>query len=111
MAIDKIAVRELVLYSENDSACYQRYLALFENYAKKKKRGVFNKEKAIKGIVNIYIPFCARKYRKDFGGFPRLTHADKMYMAKDYVFWGMWENQGLKHIKKARKIKSKRRKR
>ena len=54
MAIDKIAVRELVLYSENDSACYQRYLALFENYAKKKKRGVFNKEKAIKGIVNIY---------------------------------------------------------
>ena len=108
MAIDKEAVRELVLFSENDQQCYDRYLALYENYAKKKKRGVFKKSQAIKGIVNIYIPFCIRKYKKDFGGFPRMSLAEKNYMAKDYVFWGMWENQGLKYIKKARKIKKKR---
>ena len=108
MAIDKILVRELQLYSENDQACYKKLMAINENYALKRKRGVWNKEKAIKGIVNLYCNFCIAKYRRDFG-IGKVSQADKMYWAKD-VYSELWNDYGLKNIKKARKIKKKKRK-
>lgn len=51
--VDESVVRELVLWFENTEELYNRRDAWVQNYQRKIKRGVFNEELAIKGIVNL----------------------------------------------------------
>mgnify|MGYP003114774217 CR=1 FL=1 len=108
MAVDKILVRELELFGDNDSACYKKLMAINENYALKRKRGVWNKEKAIKGLTNLYSPFVVSRYRKEFG-LGTVSKEDKRALAKE-TYKTLWDDYGLKNIKKARKVKKKKRK-
>ena len=107
MAVDKILVRELELFGDNDQACYKKLMAINENYALKRKRGVWDKKKAITGLSNLYSTFVVSRYRKEFG-LGAVSKEDKMALAKE-TYKTLWDDYGLKNIKKAKKIKKKKR--
>lgn len=65
--IDNSMVDELVLYEANDEPLYRIEEAWVSNYSKKVKKGVFDRELALKGIVNNFVPMIAKKYRQEFG--------------------------------------------
>ena len=66
--IDTELVKELDMYIMNDSDIYrQTYVPLAKNYARKKFRGKFNKELAIRGLKNTVVMRGIEKYRKEFG--------------------------------------------
>ncbi len=52
--VDLHWARELALFIENDGDLYrQQYRSIVLNYARKKMKGTFDKEQAIKGIINL----------------------------------------------------------
>lgn len=70
---DNSAKTELQLYIDNDSELYKTKTALIKNYSRRRKKGKFDNEKAVKGVENNLVDKGARKYQKEFGGvkFPR----------------------------------------
>ena len=82
MVVDKILVRELTLYTENDGTIYrQRTTPLINNYARRKLKGTYSKPLALKGILMI-VEAGIKSYRKDFG-LGRVSAQDKMAIAKE----------------------------
>lgn len=64
---DPVAVRELVLFIENDSGLYrQQHLPIIKNLMLKKKKGIYDSEKAAKLFVYL-AENGAKKYNKEFG--------------------------------------------
>lgn len=64
---DHITARELVLYIENDGTLYrQMYRPIVQNYAKKVVKRKYNRQLAVKGVVNL-VNEGIRRYRKEFG--------------------------------------------
>jgi len=60
--------RELHLYAQNDSDTYFRSLSpIMDNMDKKKERGIFDQEKAVKAF-EYAAEYAARRYCKEFGG-------------------------------------------
>ena len=51
MAVDKTLVRELELFGDNDQACYKKLMAINENYALKRKRGVWDKKHLLLVVI------------------------------------------------------------
>lgn len=84
MTADEIAARELILYAENDQPLYKRFLYWKENFDAKKKRGVYNRELAIKGLENNYVPEIIKKYKKEFG-LGNIDAATKKIVAINFV--------------------------
>ncbi|MFA5136951.1 MAG: hypothetical protein WC489_06220 [Patescibacteria group bacterium] len=65
--LDRTFARELALYIENDAGLYrQQYKPIALNFARKKVKGQFNKQLAIKGIIHL-VESGRRKYSKEFG--------------------------------------------
>ena len=65
--IDKEAVRELILYITNDGDLYrQRVTPMIENLKKKVKKGVYDREKAVK-LWQYLADDGVKKYGKEFG--------------------------------------------
>lgn len=65
--IDKEAVRELVLYITNDGDLYrQRVTPMIENLKRKVKKGVYDREKAVK-LWQYLADEGVKKYGKEFG--------------------------------------------
>lgn len=66
-SVDKIALRELELFIDNDGALYrQRFMPILKNQCKKKKAGRWNHKLAIKGWMYL-VDDGAKKYTKEFG--------------------------------------------
>lgn len=64
---DKDTARELVLFIENDGQLYrQMYQPIILNFAKKVVKRTFNRQLAIKGVVNLVNEGIVR-YRREFG--------------------------------------------
>jgi len=64
---DEHAANELInMFAVNDESLYRTLMAWKANFERKKKSGVFNKELAIKGLANNYLPVVINKYRHDF---------------------------------------------
>lgn len=87
MAIDKNQAKELELFYENDEQLYRQSQAFVENYNRKKKRGVYKKELAIKGIKNNFIPAVIRKYNKEHGNIGIVNAETKQYLAERWVYY------------------------
>lgn len=65
--VDKVALRELELFIDNDSALYrQRFMPILANQCKKKKAGRWNQKLAVKGWMYL-VDDGAKKYKKEFG--------------------------------------------
>lgn len=65
---DPVAVRELHLYVDNDSDTYFRsYLPVRDNMDRKRAKGKFDQEKAVKGFEYV-TEYAAKRYAKEFGG-------------------------------------------
>lgn len=63
---DREAVRELVLYAENDSVTYfQSIVPACENLKKKVVKGVYDREKA-RILFNHVATFAAKRYAREF---------------------------------------------
>ena len=86
--VDDHAVRELVLYAENDGDLYQRSAApIMKNLSKKWAKGVYDHEKAIK-LWKYHADRSAKKYGMDFGnndGFRIFTPRDRWEAAKEFA--------------------------
>lgn len=87
--IPDYAVREMELWSDNDYQTYRHKIALALNYYRKKKRGIFNKQQAIRGIANLHVPRIVGAYKKETGSayideyyIGRMSGADKMQVAR-----------------------------
>jgi len=62
-------VYELKLWFDNDQQMYRsRYIPFLKNYARKKKRGIYDRDLAIKGIKNNLVNDIIKGYEKDIGG-------------------------------------------
>jgi hypothetical protein len=101
--VDKILAREIELFAENEYKMYQRLLDIQKNYSLKRKRGTWDKSKAIKGLVTMYVNPSISEYRRQFG-LGSVNSATKNYIAKN-VFDYLWSEMGLKNVKKSRKKK------
>ena len=82
-------VDELKLWFDNDGQMYKsRYIPFLKNYARKKKRGIYEKELAIKGIKNNLVNDIIKAYSKDMGGTPTLQEinmATRKKLAEEIV--------------------------
>lgn len=81
---NETAVRELLLFTENDGELYRQMLSPLEHsYQRKLDKGEYDKEKAIKGFLNV-VNVSAKRYSKEFAT-PRdkiFTMADKREVAR-----------------------------
>jgi len=81
------AVNELILMMHNEYPAYAHLSYDWYNlYGKKIAGGKFDKQKAIDGLVNNYVPRLAKYVRKNYGTEivpPRLTIDQKTEVAKD----------------------------
>lgn len=100
MNIDKNKVEEVRLYVDND---YNAYQILMNNYLpslqKKVLAGKYNKELAIKSLVNYYtkiLPIIAKP--KALGYNPKLNKDEKIAFAKEIEEY-LWD-EFLKNLKK-----------
>ena len=67
--IDEGWVTELKLFFDNDGQMYRsRYIPFLKNYARKMKRGIYDKELAVKGIKNNLVNDIIKEYGSNFGG-------------------------------------------
>lgn len=114
MAVDRAQARELGLFIENDGTLYRQITTyLIKNYARKKAKGIFDKQQALKGIVNSLVEAGRRKYIRDFGSIGGVVSADtKMEVAK-YLYPHINEvsSEEAKELKKLMNKKTKSRKR
>ena len=103
--VDKVMAREIELFADNEYKLYQKLQAIHTNYALKRKRGVWDKEKAIKGLVTMYVTPAITEYRRQFG-LGSVNSATKTAIAKE-VYKYLWVDMGLKNVKKAKPKKKK----
>ena len=115
MAVDKHAVNEIVLFIRNDSQLYrQQWTPIVLNYAKRKVKGTFNKQLAVKGVVNL-VNTGIQKYKREFGlqgaaeyGLSRVSMETKQAAAKELLGFMMEEiNETAKDLKKLQAAKEK----
>lgn len=106
MEVDKIQARELELYIMNDYKLYEQLQAFLNNYTLKKKKGVFDKQKAIKGLENV-VRSAITKYNRELGSIGSVNSATKKLISRS-LFNILWEDYGLKNVRKARPKKKKR---
>lgn len=106
MAVDKGQARELELYIENDYTLYKQMQAFLANYSLKRKKGTFDKAKAIKGLHNV-VRAAITKYNREFGGLGTVNKETKNAVAKE-LFQTLWDAYGLKNVRKAKPKKKKR---
>lgn len=104
MAVDKVKVREVILFAEND---YSSYEALMNNYLpnlmKKRLAGKYDKKQAPK-LLEYYYSNYVRKYMKmpsKYGYDPKLNPEERKMFAKYFSDY-LWEE----HIKSVRPKKS-----
>lgn len=102
-SIDKDAIREIELFANNTSDFYFKgVIPLLENYVKKKAKGTFDKQKALKGYENL-IPYATRLYQKEFGDLMRFNPEERKIISKD--FYEYYEDLMKEMFKKAKKLK------
>lgn len=96
--IDKELVHELAWYGHDNKVLRENlYYEWYNNYGRKKSKGLFDKEKAIDGIAKSYVPKVIQTYRKDFG-LGRVNADEKKAIAKEF-FNDLWGEYGLKEVK------------
>lgn len=82
MVIDRPLAEELILYIENDGNIYRQIVQpTINNYAKRKLKGTYKKELAIKGILNI-VEVGRRKYVREFGLLGQVSMDTKLAVAR-----------------------------
>ena len=60
-------VDELVLYTNNTRSLYENIQLVCKNLARKKKKGNYDEQKAIKAFYNL-VNLAQQQYFKEFGG-------------------------------------------
>ncbi len=63
--MDKILIKDIILFADNDFDLYQKLINMYlPNLAKKKKKGVFDRNKAII-LLLYYVEIVWKKYKKE----------------------------------------------
>lgn len=82
MVVDEVLVKELDLYWINDRQLHDTYQLWKKNFDRKKKRGIYSKELAIKGIKNNFVPRILEKYRREVAPLSSVSNENKTALAK-----------------------------
>jgi len=90
---------EVLLFAENDYKLYQKLMNVLKNLALKKKRGVYDRDKAVKGVITMYINPAIKEYRNTFGLEP-VNKLTKEYMARKTIRL-LNDEYGLDKVKKS----------
>jgi len=99
-AIDQDAVRELTLFAENDGRLYNVLMDVYlPNLEKKAKKGLYNKEKAIKLMEYYYQNYVRPQYKREFGDDIKLNPESRKSFGK-YFIEVLEEEYGLKNKRK-----------
>ncbi len=83
-AIDESTANELKLWLDNTYELYRTYVAWVKNYARKMKRGKYNKHLAIKGIANNFAPRIMQNYKKA-NGLGTVNKCTKQFLGLEIV--------------------------
>lgn len=104
MAVDKVLVRETILFAENDQRSYKALTEVYlPNLQKKKLRGVYDREKA-KKLMEYYYSNYVRPQMKNpryYGHDPKLNPAERKMFATHFVEV-LEDEYGLKALKPAK---------
>lgn len=98
---DKDWAYEIMFFVNNDQMLYRQYMAFNENYILKKKKGKFDRKLAVKGLLNV-VRAAITKMNKTGYSVPRMSAESKNFAAK-LLFDELWNDYGLKHVRKANK--------
>lgn len=106
MAIDKVKVREVILFAENDYKSYDALMNIYlPNLVKKRLSGKYDKKKAPKLLEYYYQNYVrpSMKNPRNYGYDPKLNPQERTMFAKHFSDY-LWDE----HIKSVRpKKKSK----
>ena len=84
--IDEALLRDIELTTANDEQFYrQHHVPWVKNFARKKKRGKFDKELALKGIRLYYVKDAVKRYNEINDGHHKLNKDEKETLAKTYL--------------------------
>ena len=100
VAEDFSVASEVLMFAENDYKLYQRLMNVLKNLESKKKRGVYDKQKAVKGVITMYINPAIKEYRNTFGLGP-VNQLTKEYMARETLDV-LNDDYGLDKVKKSK---------
>lgn len=82
---DYAMVDDLSLYAMNDRKLYDRFMALVDNYNKKRAKNTYDETLAIKGIANNLAPAIVKSYREEMG-LDRVSRDTKILLAMDLLY-------------------------
>jgi hypothetical protein len=84
--VDNDMVRELTLYAQNDSTIYESvHMPYVRNFQGKIRKGVFNKDLAIKDIRSYYVNLVVSRYNEDLGPISQPDEDTKDALAKEIL--------------------------
>ena len=90
---------EIMFFVNNDTELYRNFMAFNENYILKKKKGKFDRKLAVKGLLNVVRRGITKMNKKGYS-VPRMSKEAKNFAAK-LLFDELWNDYGLKHVRKA----------
>jgi hypothetical protein len=91
--IDRIKVREVVLFAENDKRCYDALMINYlPNLQKKLLKGTYDKKLAVKLLVYYYTNYVRPEAikRTGMGYDPKLNPAEREVFAQSFVDY-LWD--------------------
>lgn len=97
--LDDWRLHNIMLCIHNDRPLYYHlYSNIYNSYARKKKRGMFDREKAIKGLI-MFVNQAVKYYKKRYGeNISRVSMHDKKLLA-EYAL-GVLNEWGLRNVRK-----------
>jgi hypothetical protein len=107
MSIDKIKVREVILFAENDSKSYNALMNIYlPNLIKKRLSGKYDKKKAPKLLEYYYQNYVrpSMKNPRNYGYDSKLNPQERIMFAKHFSDY-LWEEH-IKSVRTKKKSKS-----
>ena len=82
--IDETTATELKIWYDNTFHLYRMQFDWLKNYARKMKRGKYDKKLAIKGIANNLVPLIMRDYKIE-NGLGKINKCTKLFLGLEIV--------------------------
>ena len=84
--IDYVLLRDIELTTSNDESFYRStHVPFVKNYRRKQQKNIYDKDLALKGIVNNYVPRAIKFYEKQVGDKFNISKQEKNILGKEYL--------------------------
>lgn len=84
--IDYSLLRDIELTTSNDESFYKStHIPFVKNYRRKQQKNIYNKDLALKGIVNNYVPRAIKFYEKQNNNKISISKQEKNTLGNEYL--------------------------